>query len=413
MLRWLLIVLALVLFACALAPNLPAPIEPTVVVPPTDLPSPTDLPTPTVAPLPSETPVPPVLSLPDPTTAAWVPVVEGLSLPVDLTHAGDERLFVVEKRGLIRIVRDGQLASEPFLDISGRVGSGGSEQGLLGLAFHPRFAATGTFFVNYTDTAGTTVIARFSAAGDRADPASEVVLLRIEQPFANHNGGAMAFGPDGYLYIGMGDGGSAGDPNGNAQSLNSLLGKILRLDVDGGEPYAVPADNPYAGSGEVYPEIWASGLRNPWRIAFDRLTGDLYLGDVGQNQWEEVDWVPAGAPGGLNFGWNLREGLHAYNGDPSPAFTDPVAEYAHDQGCAVTGGRVVRDAALPTWQGLYLYGDYCSGHVWGLLRTPDGGWLNGLLFESGHSISAFGEDAGGGVYLVDYAGAVYRLMPQG
>ena len=410
MLRWMMFTLALAVVACAGLSQVPTTaIEPTAPASPASLP--TEPAATSTLPI-SPSPVP-LQTLPDPTTAVWVPLVDGLSQPVDLTHAGDERLFVVEKPGVIRIVRYGQLASELFLDISGRVGSGGSEQGLLGLAFHPRFAETSTFFVNYTDAAGNTVIARYLASGDRADPESEVILLRIPQPFANHNGGALAFGPDGYLYAGTGDGGSAGDPHGNGQSLNSLLGKILRLDVDGGEPYAIPADNPYAGSGEVYPEIWASGLRNPWRIAFDRLTGDLYLGDVGQNQWEEVDWVAAGSPGGLNFGWNLREGLHAYNGDPSPAFTDPVAEYAHDQGCAVTGGRAVRGAALPNWQGVYLYGDYCSGRVWGLLRTPDGGWLNGLLFESGHSISAFGEDAAGNVYLVDYAGAVYRLGPAG
>ena len=414
MLRWMLIVLALALLACALSPNVPAaPIEPALLDTPPGLPAPTVLPPPTITAQAGETLAAPAAVLPDPATATWTLVVDGLSRPVDLTHAGDERLFVVEKAGRIQMVRAGRLASGPFLDISGRVGSSGSEQGLLGLAFHPRFAESGTLFVNYTDTDGTTVIARFNAAGDRADPASEVVLLRIEQPFANHNGGAMAFGPDGYLYIGTGDGGSGGDPLGNSQSLNTLLGKILRLDIDGGEPYAIPPDNPFAGSSEVYPEIWAAGLRNPWRIAFDRLSGDLYLGDVGQNQWEEVNWVPAGAAGGLNFGWNVREGLHAYSGDPSPAFTDPVAEYSHELGCSVTGGRVVRDAALPAWQGVYLYADYCTGRVWGLLRTPDGAWLSSLMFESGRTISAFGEDAQGGVYLVDYAGAVFRLTPAG
>jgi len=252
-----------------------------------------------------------VQALPDPSTAAWAPVIGGLQRPVDLKHAGDGRLLVVEKQGVIRIVRDDVLLPEFFLDLRDRVGSGASEQGLLGLAFHPRFAENGRLFVNYTDTAGDTVVARYLASGDRADPASEVVLLRIPQPFANHNGGAMAFGPDGYLYIGTGDGGSAGDPQGNGQSLNTLLGKILRLDVDGGEPYGVPEDNPFAGSGEVYPEIWASGLRNPWRIAFDRPTGDVYIGDVGQNRWEEIDVAPA-ASAGLNYGWNVMEGRHCF-----------------------------------------------------------------------------------------------------
>jgi glucose/arabinose dehydrogenase len=314
---------------------------------------------------------------------------------------------------VIRIVRDAVLVSEPFLDLRDRVGSGASEQGLLGLAFHPRFGENGRLFVNYTDTAGDTVVARYLASGDRADPASEVIILRVAQPFANHNGGALAFGPDGYLYIGTGDGGSGGDPHGNGQSLNALLGKILRLDVDGGNPYAVPADNPFAGSGEVAAEIWAFGLRNPWRIAFDRPTGDLYIGDVGQNRWEEIDVVPAGAPGGANFGWNVREGLHEYAGDATTELVDPAAEYSHDFGCSVTGGVVVRDPALPAWDGTYLYGDYCSGRVWGLRRSAEGGWLNGPLFETGASISAFGEGADGRVYLLDYAGTIYRLAAAG
>jgi len=278
--RWTLLALALGIVACAGLSNVP-PISVAPTAPPTPSVAPPVAAEPTLVPA-SPTPAP-VLSLPDASTASWVPVVSGLRQPVDLQHAGDGRLFVVEKPGVIRILRAGQLDPEPFLDLRDRVGSGGSEQGLLGLTFHPRFAETGTLFVNYTDGAGDTVIARFTASGERADPASATVLLRIPQPFANHNGGSMAFGPDGYLYIGTGDGGSAGDPLGNGQSLNTLLGKILRLDVDGGKPYAIPAGNPFAGSGEVYPEIWAFGLRNPWRFAFDRLTGDLYVGDVGQN----------------------------------------------------------------------------------------------------------------------------------
>lgn len=409
MLRWVLVAMALALAACAgLSNTPPASVE---ALPPSPSPTAIPGPVPTQVP-PSPTPVP-AARMPDPASAVWQPVIDGLRQPVDLAQAGDERLFVVEKHGLIRILRDGQLAPVAFLDLTDRVGSSASEQGLLGLAFHPRFAETGALFVNYTDRSGATVVSRFHASGDHVDPGGEQILLRLEQPFANHNGGALAFGPDGYLYIGTGDGGSAGDPLGNGQSLNTLLGKILRLDVDGGEPYAIPPDNPYAGSGEVYPEIWASGLRNPWRIAFDRLTGDLYLGDVGQNQWEEIDWLPAGAAGGANFGWSIREGLHAYHGEAAAGLTDPIAEYGHDQGCSVTGGRVVRDPDLPAWQGVYLYGDFCSGRVWGLLRTPDGGWLSSLLFETGRSLSAFGEDAAGRVYLVDYAGAVVRLSPAG
>jgi len=409
MLRWLLLTLVLGLVACAGLSQVPLEsIEPTAAAAPVRPPTETVLPTATatVPPPPSPTPV---LALPDASTASWVPVVGGLDRPVDLKHAGDGRLFVVEKPGVIRIVRDDVLLPDPFLDLRDRVGSGASEQGLLGLAFHPRFAENGRLFVNYTDTAGDTVVARYLASGDRADPASEVILLRIAQPFANHNGGSLAFGPDGYLYIGTGDGGSGGDPHGNGQSLNTLLGKILRLDVDGGEPYAIPSDNPYAGSGEVHSEIWASGLRNPWRIAFDRPTGDLYIGDVGQNRWEEIDVVPAGAPGGANFGWNIREGLHAYAGDPATGMVDPAAEYSHDYGCSVTGGLVVHDPALPAWDETYLYGDYCSGRVWGLRRSAEGAWLNGMLFETGASISAFGEGADGRVYLLDYAGTIYRL----
>ncbi|MCJ7678684.1 MAG: PQQ-dependent sugar dehydrogenase, partial [Anaerolineales bacterium] len=274
--RWMLLGLALAIVACARLSNVPS-----VSVAPTAPPTPSVIPPVVADPtaVPASPSLAPVQTLPDASTAAWVPVVSGLRQPVDLQHAGDGRLFVVEKPGVIRILRGAQLDAEPFLDLRHRVGAGGSEQGLLGLAFHPRFADTGWLFVNYTDAAGATVIARFTSSGDRGDPSSETALLRIEQPFANHNGGSMAFGPDGYLYVGTGDGGSAGDPLGNGQSLNTLLGKILRLDVDGSQPYAIPADNPFAGSGEVYPEIWASGLRNPWRFAFDRLTGDLYVGD--------------------------------------------------------------------------------------------------------------------------------------
>jgi glucose/arabinose dehydrogenase len=224
-------------------------------------------------------------------------------------------LFVVEKQGVIRIVRDDVLLLEPFLDLRDRVGSSASEQGLLGLAFHPRFAENGRLFVNYTDTAGDTVIARYLASGDPRRSALQVILLLIAQPFANHNGGALHFGPDGYLYIGTGDGGSGGDPHGNGQSLNTLLGKILRLDVDGGEPYAVPADNPFASSGEGAAEIWAFGLRNPWRIAFDRPTGDLYIADVGQNRWEIGVVQPA--PGGANSGGTFARTARVYETRPT------------------------------------------------------------------------------------------------
>jgi glucose/arabinose dehydrogenase len=348
--------------------------------------------------------------MPDPAAYGWAPVISGLNAPTDIKNAGDGsgRLFILEKPGRILILKDGQLLKTPFLDIKDRVGSNGSEQGLLGLAFHPNFSQNGFFFVNYTDKDGNTHIARFSARGDRADPASEKKLLFVQQPFANHNGGALAFDPAGYLLIGLGDGGSGGDPYGNAQSLNTLLGKILRLDVDNGDPYGIPADNPYASSGEVNKEIWAGGLRNPWRFSFDRLTHDLWIADVGQNLWEEIDFVAAGTPGGLNFGWNKMEATHPFKGGNQPEFTAPVAEYPHDSGCSVSGGYVYRGPSLPEWQGVYFYGDYCSGAVWGMSSPPQGAQPE-LLFQTGFKISTFGEDEAGELYVADYGGAIYRL----
>jgi glucose/arabinose dehydrogenase len=367
----------------------------------------------TITPEPTDPPTQPVppTGFPDPAALTWSAVAAGLQSPVDLQAAGDARLLIVEQAGVIRIVDENGLHQEPFLDIRDRVSDSGNEQGLLGLALHPDFAANGAFFVNYTGGTGDTVIARFQVGADpnRADPESESVLLGIDQPFPNHNGGGMVFGPDGYLYIGTGDGGSAGDPEERAQNLDSLLGKVLRLDVDGAEPYGVPPDNPWA-SGGGRPEIWAYGLRNPWRLAFDSATGDLYIGDVGQNQWEEVDFWPSDSPGGANFGWDLREGLDEYEGDLSPAFTDPVAVYPHGQdGCSITGGQVVRDPALPEWNGVYLYGDFCTGRVWGLFRDAAGTWQNQLLFDTGFQVTTFGTGADGAVYVVDRAGGVYRL----
>ena len=232
----------------------------------------------------------------------------------------------------------------------------------------------------------------------------------MAQPYVNHNGGTVAFGPEGYLYLGLEDGGSGGDPLGNAQNLDSLLGKLLRLDVDGGEPYIIPPDNPYAQGGGA-PEVWASGLRNPWRFSFDRLTGDLFIGDVGQNSWEEIDFHPAGAPGGANFGWNYREGAHPYQGSsPSdPLLIDPIAEYGRDQGLSVIGGMVYRGEQLPEWRGIYLYGDYGSGLIWGLFREAEGSWRNAVLFETGSSITSFGEDESGEIFYVDLAGNLFQL----
>jgi glucose/arabinose dehydrogenase len=323
---------------------------------------------------------------------------------------------VLEQPGRIRIVKDGQLLPVSFLDITGRVGSNGNEQGLLGIAFHPRFFENGYFYVNYTDGNGDTSISRFTASGDSADPASEKRLIHVPQPFANHNGGAMKFGPDGYLYIGLGDGGSQGDPYGNAQSGNTLLGKILRIDVDNGDPYAIPPDNPFAGSGEVYQEIWAYGLRNPWRFSFDQVTGDLWIGDVGQNSWEEIDRVPSGAPGGANFGWNKMEGTHPFEGSNLPDYVAPVAEYSHASGCSVTGGYVYSGSSLPEWQGVYFYGDYCSGIIWGLAGASSdmvpvsaGAPQPVQLFQTNFRITTFGIDAAGELYLADRSGGIYQL----
>ena len=377
----------------------------TPVTPPTST-----LPAPTAAPTNAS-------ALPNPAAYSWQPVIGGLDKPLGLVNAGDGsgRLFIVQQGGLIRILKDGALLPNPFLDLNQKVVCCG-ERGLLGLAFHPNYAQNGYFYVDYTeDVSGGlyTVIARYQVSADdpdQADPNSELRLLHIQQPYPNHNGGQLQFGPDGYLYIGMGDGGSQGDPNGNGQSLQTLLGKLLRIDVDGGEPYAIPADNPFASGGGL-PEIWDYGFRNPWRFSFDRLTGDLYIGDVGQNSWEEIDFLPAGSPGGYNFGWNYYEGTHSYQGTPPSGvnFIMPVAEYGHDQGESVTGGYVYRGANLPEWQGVCLYGDYGSGLVWGLLRMPDGSWQNELLFQTGAQITSFGVDESGEIYLVDYSGNILTL----
>jgi glucose/arabinose dehydrogenase len=319
-------------------------------------------------------------------------------------------LFIIEQTGVVRVIENDILRALPLLDIRQRVDSRRSEQGLLGLAFHPDFTHNGFFYVNYTERGGDTIIARYQihVGADQADPASEMILLRIEQPYSNHNGGGIAFGPDGYLYIATGDGGSSGDPLNNGQRLDTLLGKLLRLDVDAAEPYAIPADNPFT-AGDGLPEIWAYGLRNPWRFAFDQSSGDLFIGDVGQNRWEEVDFLAAGSPGGANFGWNLREGRHAFAAGEAPHLIDPAAEYDHSDGCSITGGVVIRDPGLTEWQGIYLYGDYCSGTIWGLLRDARGNWQSMQLFSTGYSISSFGEDLSGTVYVVDLNGAVYRL----
>jgi glucose/arabinose dehydrogenase len=347
-----------------------------------------------------------------PLTITLTRVAGGFAQPLAITHAGDGsgRLFVAEQGGAIRILRNGAVSPVPFLDISGLVTPNGGEQGLLGVAFPPGFAARGSFYVNYTDRTGigNTVIARFglTANPDVADAASLAPLLGIAQPFANHNGGQLAFGPDGFLYIGSGDGGSGGDPLGNGQSLATLLGKVLRIDVlSGATPYGIPPGNPFGN------EIWAYGLRNPWRFSFDRLTGDLYLADVGQALVEEIDFQPAGSGAGANYGWNIMEGSRCFGSDVcvSAGLTLPVTEYLHGSGdCSVTGGYVYRGSS-PALQGVYFYGDFCSGRIWGLQRSGSA-WTSTLLADTALAISTFGEDEAGELYVADYAtGDVYRI----
>ena len=347
-------------------------------------------------------------------------VVEGLDFPLWLTSPPDDpRLFVVEKGGRVVIVENGAPLPTPFLDLRGQV-STGSEQGLLSLAFHPDYAANGRFFVNFTDPAGDTRVVEYRASPadpDRADSGTARVVLAIEQPFSNHNGGLVLFGPDGMLYVGMGDGGSGGDPQGNGQDLGALLGKMLRIDVDGGQPYASPQDNPFVDTAGARPEVWAYGLRNPWRFSFDRETGDLYIADVGQNRTEEVNAV-SGAGRGLNYGWNVMEGTSCFEpreGCDEEGLTLPVTEYDHGDGCSVTGGYVYRGAAIPDLRGTYLYSDYCSGFVRGF-RYTNGRAENERRFTelepADHSVSSFGEDAAGELYILTAGGGVYKIVPE-
>jgi len=410
----LLVFFALSLTACLPTATPPPPVPQPVSSPQGATLSPTTDATPdelaTLIPL-TEVPVtspalPDAKTFPNPNNYIWEMVVFSLERPVDIQSAGGGRLFIVEKAGHVRIVQDSNLIDTPFLDILDRVGSKSNEQGLLGLAFHPDYAENGYFFVNYTDKQDDTVIARFQTTADPniADSSSEEILLRAKQPYDNHNGGALAFGPDGYLYIGLGDGGLWDDPHGNGQILDTFLGKLLRLDVDSTEPYAIPPDNPFGD------EIWAYGLRNPWRISFDQATGDLYIGDVGQDQWEEIDFVATGSPGGINFGWDYFEGTHAFEGTPPQGaqLVPPVAEYDHSQGCSVTGGYVYR-GAMPEWNGIYLYGDYCTGTVWGLMQFGES-WQNQILFGAGGNITSFGQDSSGEIFIATNEGQILRLV---
>jgi glucose/arabinose dehydrogenase len=366
-------------------------------------------------------PATPTLKPPDPDHLALKAFANGLSRPINVTSSGDgsNRLFVNEQDGVIRVVGpDGTLRAEPFLDIRSRVLSGG-EQGLLGLAFHPGFPSKPRVFIDYTRVPdGATVIAEVRATADRADPATERVVMLIPQPFANHNGGQIAFGPDGFLYVGMGDGGSEGDPFGNGQNTRSLLGKILRIDVDGqaprGKGYAIPPRNPFAPGGihpgAGAPEVWALGLRNPWRFSFDATNGNLYIGDVGQGAWEEIDRQAANSRGGENYGWNAMEGAHCNRSGCNPSlYVMPIAEYSHDQGCAVIGGYVYRGSTQPSLRGVYVFSDNCSGNLF-TLQVDAGRLRPRVVLGSGRPISSFGVGDKGEIYAADLQGNLWRVV---
>ncbi|HUG41169.1 MAG TPA: PQQ-dependent sugar dehydrogenase [Longimicrobiales bacterium] len=343
-----------------------------------------------------------------------VEIVAGLESPVHLTApAGDARLFIIDQPGVIRIVSGGALLPTPFLDLRSRVSYGG-ERGLFSIAFDPAYATSGHFWVNYTDTDGDTRIERYRVSADPnvADPASALLVLEVGQPYANHNGGQIAFGPDGMLYIGMGDGGSGGDPDDHGQTLSTLLGAMLRIDVRTA-PYVIPPDNPYAGSISVRPEIWGYGLRNPWRFSFDAPGGMLYIADVGQNQWEEINAVPADeAP--VNYGWNVMEGAHCFGATScdQTGLTMPVHEYSHAEGCSITGGHAYRGASLSGLQGHYFYSDFCTGFLRSF-RLAGGSATDHEEWDVGGmgQVLSFGEDAAGELYVLSRNGRVYQLQP--
>ena len=351
----------------------------------------------------------------------------GLTRPVLVTFApGDStRVFIVEQGGRIRLVKNDTLLPDPFLNISSLVSSG-SERGLLGLAFHPDYQANGRFFVNYTNSSGNTVVRRYNVSGnpDSADASSSFDIITINQPFSNHNGGMIAFGPnDGYLYIGMGDGGAGGDPGNRAQNKKELLGKMLRIDVDSGSPYGIPGDNPFVGDTSYLPEIWALGLRNPWRFSFDRASGDMFIGDVGQNLIEEIDFQPDSSSGGENYGWRLKEGNNCFipstGCDTLADLIDPITQYFHGgipNKCSVTGGYVYRGCAIPDLYGTYFYGDFCSGDTWSIrydgTTITDSTNRKSELGLGAVAISSYGEDYYGELYVCSYfSGAVYKIVP--
>lgn len=324
-----------------------------------------------------------------------------------------DRVYVVEQPGRILAVPLAGGEADVVLDIRNRVEDGPNEAGLLGLAFHPRFAENRTLFLSYTRQAAgdlESVIAAYRMGDDgRIDSSSERIVLTQSQPFGNHNGGDIAFGPDGYLYIGFGDGGAGGDPLNSGQDLTTWLGAILRIDVDGGRPYAIPRDNPFRGQRNARDEIYAYGLRNPWRFSFDRMTGALWTGDVGQNQLEEIDIVVAGA----NYGWNIKEASRSFRarGRSAAGLVDPVAEYGRDLGCSVTGGYVYRGEEIADLNGVYLFGDFCSGRIWGVFTEPDNSRVVRQLLRTRAQIASFGETNDGSIFVLDLRGPIYRVVP--
>jgi len=351
---------------------------------------------------------------------ALTPFVSGLSTPVDFQTPddGSGRIFIVQQSGTIRIISGGSLLPTPFLDISSRINFDGAEQGLLGLAFHPSYSQNKRFYLNYDRLSGgqiQTVIAEYQLTADpnAADPASERILLTVNQPFTNHKGGQMAFGPDGFLYIAFGDGGSGGDPMGNAQNRGTLLGKIARIGVDppftSGLQYVIPADNPFVGTSDRG-EIWAYGFRNPWRFSFDKGGTRLFVADVGQDKFEEIDLVQKG----LNYGWNTMEGSHCFSpatGCNMSGLTLPIVDYDHSEGVTVIGGYVYHGTAIASLVGAYIFGDFSNGKIWELTESS-GTWTRTQLLNSGKNMSAFGQDAAGELYVVDYSGSVFKITAQ-
>jgi len=364
----------------------------------------------------------PLPQFPDPTQYTWEPVVLTLDEPVSMAHAGDGsgRIFIVEKEGQIKILVDNEVLPEPFLDIREKVGIQRWEQGFLGLAFHPNFIENGLFFVNYTDLEYNTVIASYSVTEKNpniANPNSENIVLAVNQLDAEHNGGQIDFGPDGYFYIALGDGGSPGFISSDGeilegQSLNTFLGKILRVDFTADSLYSSASKNTIIEGENTY-EILAYGLRNPWRFSIDPKSGDMYIADVGNTQWEEINFLEATREQSVNFGWSYYQGMHPYF-TPIPenlVLEFPVLEYGHEAGrCAIIGGLIYRGKALPAWDGIYFYSDFCSGEIFGLIPKEDGSWEDQLLYDSSIHITSFGLDESGGLYILDREGGVYRLV---